>query len=245
MKKLTYKFKSKPTYEFYIQLWYTLDVYLMTRIDDYIFFKYYDWNVSLKAIQIQEFIDLSILKLIYEYDYKVFKTLLYLYWDLEYYLEGLDYVNNSLIVDAKDPVFLKIKFEHNIKSFTVFLEQIKNKKPASLWENLENRGMFDEMLKYDVYSKIDSLDTKHKNHSKITAYKLYKKYNDLIDNENIDHIRHFQANKAIIEPLYYSNYIEMWYKEWFLELNQDSSLKHWSKTKELQYEFNNLIEIFK
>ena len=37
------KFKSKPSYDLYIQLWYTLDSYLMTRIDTYIYFEYYKW----------------------------------------------------------------------------------------------------------------------------------------------------------------------------------------------------------
>lgn len=40
MKKLSNKFKSKPSYDLYAYLWYTLDAYLMTkRIDEYIFFQ--------------------------------------------------------------------------------------------------------------------------------------------------------------------------------------------------------------
>jgi hypothetical protein len=66
--------KSKPSYEFYIELWETLNVYLMLRIDNYIFFKYYNWVVP--SIHPN---DMDILKTIMEYDYKVFKVLLFLY----------------------------------------------------------------------------------------------------------------------------------------------------------------------
>ena len=43
--KLSSKFKSCPSYDLYVQLWYTLDIYLVTRIGAYIFFKYYEWDV--------------------------------------------------------------------------------------------------------------------------------------------------------------------------------------------------------
>jgi hypothetical protein len=46
--------------------------------------------------------DINILKEIMEYDYEVFKLILYLYWDLEYYMEGIDGVKNSLILDSID-----------------------------------------------------------------------------------------------------------------------------------------------
>ena len=39
------KIKSKPSYGLYIKLWYTLDTYLMTRIDTYIYFEYYEWDI--------------------------------------------------------------------------------------------------------------------------------------------------------------------------------------------------------
>jgi hypothetical protein len=73
--------------------------------------------------------NLHILKEIYEYDYKVFKTLLFLYWDIEYYLDNIDYVKNSLNVCSDDPDFLRIKIENELKSEIVFLENIKYKAP--------------------------------------------------------------------------------------------------------------------
>ena len=76
-------------------MWYTLDLYLVTRIGAYIFFRFNEWDVEkLNLIKNKELSINNINKLekIYEYDYKVFKVLLFLYWDLEYYLEGTDYV---------------------------------------------------------------------------------------------------------------------------------------------------------
>jgi hypothetical protein len=71
--------------------------------------------------------------------------------------------------------------------------------------------MFDEILEYDIYSKIDSLDTKYRNHSKIKEYKLYKKFYDLMSPNYI--LKVIQSNEEMIDPKYYENYIEMWYKE--------------------------------
>ena len=113
MKKISSKFKSKPSYDLYIQLWYTLDFYLTTRIYEYIYFQYYDWNVPninlVKQLNIKEF---NILKAIYMYDYEVFKVLLFLYWDLENYLENTAYVKNTLIVDLDNFTYIKIKFNN-------------------------------------------------------------------------------------------------------------------------------------
>jgi len=60
------------------------------------------------------------LKLLMEYDYKVFKILLFLYWDLECYLENEDYVKNSLIVDTTDSGYLKIRVNHEMKLAQIF-----------------------------------------------------------------------------------------------------------------------------
>jgi hypothetical protein len=72
--------------------------------------------------------DVYILKKKYEYDYSVFKTLLFLYWDLEYYLEGVDYVKNTLIVDSDNKVFFKVKFKGKIKTLGEHIQKIKGKK---------------------------------------------------------------------------------------------------------------------
>ena len=93
-------FQSKPNYKLYLNLRSNIYIYLC-KIDEYIFLKYYNWNVE-SINEYKEKIDFDLLKTIYEYDYKVFKVLLYLYWDLECYLENinnLDYIKNSLIVD--------------------------------------------------------------------------------------------------------------------------------------------------
>ena len=74
------KLKSIPSYNLYIKLWYILDAYLMTRIDTYIFFEYYKWDIPESIlIGLMTKNDINILKKIMEYDYEVFKVLLYLY----------------------------------------------------------------------------------------------------------------------------------------------------------------------
>ena len=113
MKKLSSKFKSKPSYDLYNKLWYTLDLYFMWRIDSYIFFKYYNWYAqNINIFKIESLKNIHILKELYEYDYKVFKVLLFLYWDFEYYLEGVDNIKNTLIVDKENLDFLSIKFNN-------------------------------------------------------------------------------------------------------------------------------------
>jgi hypothetical protein len=53
-------------------------------------------------LEVSNLFNINKLKAIYEYDYKVFKVLLFLYWDLEYYLEDIDYVKESLVVNVKN-----------------------------------------------------------------------------------------------------------------------------------------------
>ncbi len=246
MKKLSSKFKSKPNYNLYNKLWYTLDTYLSTRIDTYIFFEYYNWNIPIiKYIKIKRsFKNLHILKAIYEYDYKVFKTLLFLYWDLEYYLEGKDDIKNTLKLKIEYVNFFIIKYNKKIKSYNEFLNLISIRKSINLWTNLEDLGMFKQILKYDIYSKLDILDTKYKNHSKIKKYKKYKKYNNLISESLIIGLRRLQDKDKDkeIELVYYESYIEKWYEEWKSEINVDLTLKYKKKIKQLDIELKELIK---
>ena len=48
------KFKSKPSYDLYVQLWYTLDTYLVTRIYRYMYFKHNEWLdiIKLKELSV-------------------------------------------------------------------------------------------------------------------------------------------------------------------------------------------------
>jgi hypothetical protein len=72
------------------------------------------------------------LKAIYEYDYKVFKTLLFLYWDLEYYLEGKDDIKNTLKLKIEYVNFFIIKYNKKIKSYNEFLNLISIRKSINL-----------------------------------------------------------------------------------------------------------------
>ena len=240
MKKLSSKFKSKPSYDLYNKLWYTLDLYFMWRIDSYIFFKYYNWYAqNINIFKIESLKNIHILKEIYEYDYKVFKVLLFLYWDFEYYLEGVDNIKNTLIVDKENLDFLSIKFNNKFRSNFDFVHLIKEKKSINLWTNLEVLGMFQQILKYDIYTKIYILDT---NHSKIKIYKKYKKYNDLIGVGLVYSIRQVQALQERIKSSYYDSYIDEWYNEWNSELNKDLTQKYKEKILLLDKELKELVK---
>lgn len=244
MKKISSKFESKPSYYLYNYLWYTLEAYLIIRIDSYIFFKYYNWDVTvlnnnLNNLKQQLSIkDITVIKLLHEYDYKVFKVLLFLYWDLECYLENKDYAKNSLKVSV-NLNFLIIKFNKEIKSYKEFLNLISIRKSKNLWTHLEMKGMWEQILKYEIYLKTASLDTKYKKHSKIKTYTFYKKYNDLI---SVGIIYYIRAKCDKIDPLYNESYIEDWYKEWSSELNVDASLKYKEKIKNLDIELKELLK---
>lgn len=242
-KWLNSKFESKPSYNLYNKLWYTLKSYLMTRIDTFIFFQYYNWDISIiKNIKKNNFKNLYILKEIYEYDYKVFKMYLFLYWDLEYYLEGKDDVKNKLKIDKENWNLVILNFSKEIKSYNEFLYLISIRKAINLWTNLEILGMFKKMLNYDIYSKIETLNTKYKNHSKIKTYKKYKKYNDLISVSFIIELRQLQDKDLKIEPSFYVSYIEKWYEEWKSEITLDLTFKYKKKIKQLDIELKTLIK---
>jgi hypothetical protein len=175
---------------------------------------------------------MDILKIIMEYDYKVFKVLLFLYWDLEYYLEDIDYVKTSLIVNKNNNLkifdnkyfqnkdfkyfqILQVEFRNNIKSDVLFWEQNASKKPINFWSNLEIKGLFDKLWQYNIYTKIVSLDTIFKNDKNIKYYKLYANiYNNIFKNiiySDIGFLKQegFDSN---MELPYFKNFIDDLYK---------------------------------
>ena len=135
-------------------------------------------------------------------------------------------------------IFRKYKLTNTFRSNFEFVSIIKDKESMILWENLEGRGMFDEIIKYDIYSKIYSLNTKYNNDHYILKYKLYKNYNDLISDLNIAKVRQLHA----INSLYYQEFIDKWYKEWLLEIDQDKSIKYWKTIEKLDLCLNNLLD---
>jgi len=235
------QFQHKPNYWCYFDLRSLVEqCYLMPRIDEYIFFQYYEWNVPCIYLLVGiNTSDINKLRQIYEYDYKVFKTLLFLYWDLEYHLGNFDYVINSLKVDSTYSAFLRIKFNNTFRSEIEFFEKIKYKDSNNFLINFE--VIYNLLLKYNLFNKIDDL-LNYKYDNNFSTYKLYKNYNDLLIHSDISLLRELQAVKDPIDPLYYENYIEEWYKEWMLEINQDLSFKYDKKINILDMELNNLSE---
>ena len=203
------KLKSKPSYDLYVQLRVILEIYLLTRVNYYIYFKCYNWDapILISKLSIKE---AFILKSIYEYDYKVFKEILFLYWDLEYYLENEDNVKYVLKTDLDNLNSLKIIFNKEMKSYDEFLEFIKKRKAINLWGRLEKLDMLYTILKHDIYTKLDGLDTTFKDASYRSIYNKYKTNNDLV-NPLIE--AEVQSSDLLINLLYYDRTLEELYKE--------------------------------
>ena len=124
-RKRKHQLKIKPSYYLYLQLWHTLNYYLKFKIPEYIFFQYFGWNNpninTVKQLSMKEF---RTLKAIYEYDYQVFKVLLFLYWDLENYIENTDYVKYTLKTDDDNEHHIILKFKKEIINDEIFLDKI-------------------------------------------------------------------------------------------------------------------------
>ena len=163
-------FEYKPSYDLYIKLWYILDLYLTTRMDTYIFFEYYKWDIlnikNINLIEINNKNDIFLFIKMYKYDYEVFKVILYLYWDLEYYLEGIDNVKNSLIVDSTDSTFIRIKFSNEFISNIEFFEKIKYKNSSMFWINFEL--IYNLLLKNNILNKVDDLNKIYKDDNNLS-----------------------------------------------------------------------------
>ena len=227
--KILSKFTSRPSYDLYVQLWYTLDTYL-SRINEYIFLEYFKWNIpKISLIKKVNCNDMFILKNIYEYDYRVFKTLLFLYWDLECYLENTDNVKHTLKVELNEAGLFTIMYKNKAISNSEFWSKNSTKKPINLWTNLEIHGMFNEILKYEIYSKIHSLDTKLINNINLKNYKDLM----IMYDGDIYTLRLIQSIDSNIDSSYYESYIDTWYKEWHSEINMDLITKYKSKLKDL------------
>ena len=177
----------------------------------------------------------------------MFKVLLYLYWDLECYLENTDYINNDLImnteVNTEGFAFLIIKFKKPIKPDIEFFEKNALRNPTHFWTDLEIVAMFDSIWNYDIFSKMCNLEKYYKNNVNIEFYKLYKRFNDYNYYGEIVALRNLQSKYEIIEPSYYESYINTWYDEWKSEFNVDLTLKYKEKINELKIEYNNLNKI--
>ena len=232
--------QNKFNYKFYLGLRSIIRIYF-SRIDTYIFFKYYNWNVPcIHLIELNDINDLLILKEIYEYDYKVFKILLFLYWDLEYYMENKDYVKDSLIINSDDLEFLKIRFNNDLKSDIQIIEKIKYKHFSKFWLNVEN--LYELLLNYNLFDKLDNILITEPNDKN---FQQYKEYSNIIDYCNICTLKEVQAADELIDPLYYEGYIEAWYKEWESEINEDLSEKYKNKLKLLEVEYQQFINFLR
>jgi len=165
-------------------LWYILNTYLTTRINDYIFFEYYKWDIlnikNINLIEINNKNDIFLFIKMYKYDYEVFKLILFLYWDLEYYMERSDYVKNSLTVDSIDSIFFKIKLGAELKTH---YEKLNSQNSNYFWADIEIYGLLDKILEYDLFFNFEPMD-QTKNY-----IKEYNKFNNKISYDEMVALR--------------------------------------------------------
>ena len=57
----------------------------------------------------------------------------------------------------------------------------------------------------------------------------YINYNDIIISSDLCLLKEIQSVDDPMNPLYYQSYIDEWYKEWYLEINEDFLLKYKKK----------------
>jgi len=231
--------KLKPTFYLYIQLWHLLNIYLKARINEFIFFKHYGFNVlnihMRKQLSVKEFM---VFKAIYEYDHKVFKVLLFLYWDLEKYLGNKDYGKDSLKTNNEKFNYISIRWKEKLIDDVFYEEQLASKKPLKFWAHIERKGIIEEIFKYEIYSKLNNLDTMHKNDNYISIYRWYKKYNDLL---NMRYAYEIIDYGPPVKESYYKLYIEEWHREWVTDHKNYSIKKYKEKIWEINGALNALI----
>jgi len=92
-------------------------------------------------------------------------------------------------------------------------------------------------------NKIDEFNKINKDDINLPIYELYKKYNNWIIYSDISLLREIQSVDDPMNPLYYQSYIDDWYKEWYLEINEDLLLKYKKKISILDSELNSLLKI--
>ena len=73
--------------------------------------------------------------------------------------------------------------------------------------------------------------------------RLVGSLNDIIIFSDLSLLREIQSVDDPMNPLYYQSYIDEWYKEWYLEINEDFLLKYKKKISILDLEFNNLLKV--
>ena len=91
-----------------------------------------------------------------------------------------------------------------------------------------------------MFLKKNNLNTINKNDANIEYLQLYASLNKIISYDETILLKELQSN--MINPIYYQEYIDTWYKEWYSEINQDLSSKYKYKIEVLDIEYNKLLD---
>jgi hypothetical protein len=199
-------FIDKPSYLLYQRLIFLFDYYFVT-IDDIIIFKInnwnilelYDWELNGKKGSDQDPNDFIKLKMVYNYDFEIFKIFLFLYWDMEEYL-GSD-VRNTLKIDQFGDYYI-LKFSMDITraiSYEKYNERIKGIK-KDLWFNFKILGLLN---KYNL--NLHSIIEKKPNNLLLK----YKRINEMLP----DWVFSFLKLNTM-EAKDYERFLDLWYQEW-------------------------------
>jgi len=68
----------------------------------------------------------------------------------------MDYVKNSLVVDSTDFAFIYIKFNYELKSEIVFLNNVKYQMPNNFW--VDTDLMYKNLLTFDLFNKLEKVN---------------------------------------------------------------------------------------
>jgi hypothetical protein len=197
---------NKPSYELYEHLVNLFEDFFM-MIDDIIIFKIHDWEIPTlyfwelngKKGGDQDPNDFIKLKIVYNYDFEIFKIFLFLYWDMEEYL-GSDVRNSLKIEQFGDYYHLRFSVDiTGVFSHEIFNEKIKEKK-QNLWFNFETLSFLD---KYNLYKKL-FIEKKPNN-----LLLKYKRINEMLP----DWVFSFLKLNTM-EAKDYEKFLDLWYQEW-------------------------------
>jgi len=239
IKKIS-KYKNKPNYQLYDNIKELIDN------DDiiiyYIWFKYYNWKaIILKYTKSEEKIQIHYE--IIQYHYKIFKTYLFLVWDLQNYL-GYDIRKSLILNDANYLECISFKLNNKLgleMEEEEYIEKIKDKKEDKFWGefNLVQIKYYDYRTIYNSLKKIKDKD--FDKYREIVNEIVIK--NDWEIKEEIikqDISIWYDSITGEVKPYIYNKEIEEWYKEWLSEQHLDKKQKYEEKLINLDYEWKKL-----
>lgn len=220
-------YKDKPSYWLYNNLGYILEHYF-DALYSYIYLNLKNWDLSdIKKLNFEP-LDNKKIKILYNYDFKLIKIILFLIFDLENYLGRnikdilkLDNHYNGIIINY---------FEFNLDK-KEFFEVIKTKEPFIIF----NEEILIKLNYFLFYKDI------YKDSYKDKKFISYKKLYDMLpytDLTELKEIKNFEDSEYII---WYKNFINEIHTEW--SLIEDRKVWYTESLKDLEKDLQKIVEL--